>query len=582
MLFFGWGRRKVFDLGNGYVLICMYEYFHISFILRIVTSKKWFIQEVSTQHAKALTATQVRQLLGRRTPFIHDYGALFGNGVKELDWHGANRKTALNSQAIDEEHEESEQFDDEPEVETEPTARRDSSSELPIISLAKFIGKKFDEGWETSESEEKPSKQLHQSTGSRTRKSSKNYSASKYKLRYYILLAVAVFIVGVVIASKAKSPNDSSDFVAGLLIIISAAILLVCIIIWVIRLIKSKSKHKEVHNYNKVLANKSARSYKANSKVRWTTLVIVGIIVLVAVLHRPVDNYITIHTANQTMVKLAQNAGMSTEGEVLFLRTKPQLVTDSQMESDCSSNTAASNSDGFIEQGCYDPTTNRIYIRKVPSDLYNLEVSTAAYEMLHPVYLSIYNSGQGTALDQAIESNYKAINDSFLNTQVANFAKTEPGDRDLELFSLLGTGYSNLSNNLANYYVPYFNNIAETVYANNAVTQLFQNDVTQLNQLNTTINSDDNNTNNEYATANVAYNDSVSWANEGNQYEDTYNYNIYTQDYNTYSQDINQENSDINQYNQVLQSYNTLVTQYNGTQPVSQIQTVRAQSQSSQ
>jgi hypothetical protein len=202
----------------------------------------------------------------------------------------------------------------------------------------------------------------------------------------------------------------------------------------------------------------------------------------------------------------------------------------------------------------------------MPSDLYDLEVSTAAYEMLHPVYISIYNSGQGSALDESIEANYQAINDSFLNSQVANFAKTEPGARDLELFSLLGTGYSNLTNGLANYYQPYFNNIGDSISANNQVTQLFQNDLSQLTQLTTTLNTDNNDINSTYSDANTAYNDSVSWANVGNAYEDNYNYNIYSQDYNIYSQDITDYNDTVSQYNQILQSYNDLVSQYNGQQ----------------
>jgi len=227
MLFWGWGkRRKVFDLGNGYVLICVYSYFHISFILRFVTSKKWFIQEVSTQHAKELTAIQVRQLLGRKTPFIHDYGAFFGEGVKELDWHGANRQTSLNSQSIDEEHEESEQFDDEAEGETEPIARRDSSSEMPIVSFAKFLDKKFDDDWESPE-QERPS------TGNSIKKPSLKNTGSKNKLRYYIFLAVALFIVGVVFASKAKTPNSRDDLLGGVCILISFVILLICIVIWI-------------------------------------------------------------------------------------------------------------------------------------------------------------------------------------------------------------------------------------------------------------------------------------------------------------------------------------------------------------
>lgn len=333
--------------------------------------------------------------------------------------------------------------------------------------------------------------------------------------------------------------------------------------------------------------NKNEAAKQAN-KVYIKKLIIKGVggglallTLLGIILSGPISDEYTILTANPAMVKLAQQSGMSRKGEVIFLKTKPQLVTDTQMESDCASNTAANNSDGFIEQGCYDPTSNRIYIRKMPSDLYELEVSTAAYEMLHPVYISIYNSGQGSTLDKSIEANYQAINDSFLNSQVANFAKTEPGARDLELFSLLGTGYSNITQDLTNYYQPYFSNIGDSISANNQVTQLFQNDLSELTQLTNTLNTENNDINSVYNEATTAYNDSVSWANVGNSYEDNYNYNIYSQDYKAYSQDINDYNSTASQYNQVLQGYNDLVLQYNGQQ-FNEASPVQAQQQQGQ
>ena len=308
---------------------------------------------------------------------------------------------------------------------------------------------------------------------------------------------------------------------------------------------------------------------------KFIAVAIIAILIAYGPVSRVVADYITIKDANPAMVALAQKSGMNQTGELIFLRTHPKLDTDSQMESDCSSNAAANNSNGFIEQGCYAPSTNRIYIRTMPNNLYDMEVSTAAYEMLHAVYINIDTSGQGTSLNQAIEANYQAINDTFLNSQVTAFAKTEPGARDLELFSLLGTGYSNLTNSLVNYYTPYFSSIHKTVAANDAVIQLFQQDENELSSIQVQINDYDNIANTMYNNAITAYNDSVSWANVGNQEEDDYNYNIYQRDYNLYSGDLDIENNFINSYNNVLQNYNDLVTEYNGTQPVSQTQNVQ-------
>jgi hypothetical protein len=280
----------------------------------------------------------------------------------------------------------------------------------------------------------------------------------------------------------------------------------------------------------------------------------------------PISNYLIIRNANPAMISLAQQAGMSREGELVFLRSKPQIVSDIQMEKDCAANAAANNRNGFIEQGCFVPSrynnaNGRIYIRKMPPNLYDQEIVTAAYEMLHSVYFNIASTNKQTSLIQAIEANYNNINSHTLNTQVINFAKTEPNYRDLELFSLLGTEYSNLSKNLTNFYAPYFNDRLLTVDNYNNITSIFKNEQNQLSQIQTTITNDNN-------EANKAYADSLAWAKIGNSYEDAYNYNIY-KNY------IAQENSAINRYNQLNIEYNTLVTEYNGNQPVNSLKNVQ-------
>lgn len=276
------------------------------------------------------------------------------------------------------------------------------------------------------------------------------------------------------------------------------------------------------------------------------------------------DNYVLTH-ADPVMSQLADEAGMSRKGKLVFLRTIPQFVSDAEMQTVCAENTAANNSNGFIEQGCYSPSKNRIYLRKMPSNLHNLEVSTASYEMLHPVYISLEDAGKGKTLDQAIEANFNTVNDPHLREQVANFAKTEPDARDLELFSLLGTGYTNLTASLTDYYAPYFDDIGKTVGANNQVLQLFQSNQAQLAQLKDAVARYD-------SLANSAYASSVRWANAGSQYWDDYYYNLY-------KQYIGQENTAIDQYNALIVSYNALVTEYNGTQPVKQINPAATQAQ---
>ncbi len=315
-----------------------------------------------------------------------------------------------------------------------------------------------------------------------------------------------------------------------------------------------------------VMSLRTKRLLKSALTIALTVAAIyaVGVVLYLNVWIPYSDNYVLTH-ADPVMIKLADEAGMSRKGKLVFLRTSPQFVSDTEMQTVCAENTAANNSNGFIEQGCYSPSDNRIYLREMPADLHELEVSTASYEMLHPVYISLRESREGDALDAAIEANYLAINDAHLNEQVANFAKTEPEARDLELFSLLGTNYTNLSASLSRYYAPYFDDISKTVAANNAVTKLFNDSQAELDQLKAQIDQCDTRANNAYAA-------SVRWANAGSQYWDDYYYDLYTHY-------IDQENTAIDRYNTLIVSYNALVTEYNGTQPVKQINPAQTQSE---
>jgi hypothetical protein len=317
-------------------------------------------------------------------------------------------------------------------------------------------------------------------------------------------------------------------------------------------------------------------------RVRTAVAVTVACLVVALVWFWPqISGWELIRTSDPTMVSLANEAGMNFNGKVKFLRTHPELVTDSEMTTDCAENAAANNSNGFIEQGCYvpdknNPATGQIYIREMPQDFHSLEVSTASYEMLHAVYLSEVESGQKKTLDAAIEANYQSLVDDDLRTQVAGFAKTEPNDRDLELFSLLLTGYSGVTSDLTAYADPYFDDLNLTVEANQQALKVFQDDETKLAQLQTSITNWANSANQALALANTAYRNSVSWAEVGNAYQNDRNYNIYVQDYNAYSQDIDQENSAIDQYNATVQHLNILIPEYQGTQPVKEIQSAQA------
>jgi len=73
-MFWGWGTKsKRWDMDNGYMLICQYRYFHIWFILRFITKKRWFIQGDKRSEDREITFEQVKQLMPNGVPRINAY-----------------------------------------------------------------------------------------------------------------------------------------------------------------------------------------------------------------------------------------------------------------------------------------------------------------------------------------------------------------------------------------------------------------------------------------------------------------------------------------------------------------------------
>ena len=405
------------------------------------------------------------------------------------------------------------------------------------------------------------------------------------KLLKYIKQSVGLFIVAVILGFTSNSPNSASATIAGILILVSVVVGGSSLLMLV-----GQVNYSKYLSYNKNVLHKKRKILKDNlnnelvdQETPWRPnkkFVILVCVVLFLVLRIPVSNGLTIKFADLKMVQLAKESGMNTKGEVLFLRTNPILVSDSQMAVDCSANTAANNSNGFIEQGCYDPNTNRIFIRQMPDDLHDLEVVTAAYEMLHVVYLNNVSSGNSTALNKSIEDNFLKLSDATLNSRVSAFAKTEPTYRDLELFSLLPTGYAGISPDLLAYISPYFDDISKTYGSGNKVEQLFTSDKNALVKYQADIDLYSGYADNAYSNAQTAYRNSVSWAYSGNQYMNDYNYNIYLKDFDIYKQDLVLANTGVDNYNKILAEYNNLVTEYNGSQPVANVNSLQTKSAS--
>ncbi len=215
---------------------------------------------------------------------------------------------------------------------------------------------------------------------------------------------------------------------------------------------------------------------------------------------------IATYDPSSAIANLAKKADLSSEGKFYFYASRPQLDERQSFNNHC--NQQADSGNSSVVLGCY--VGQRIYIFNITdSRLNGIRATTAAHEMLHAAYQRL-SSSKKKQVDGWLEAQFKALgSDTDLQTQMAGYAKAEPGEQDNELHSVLATEVKRLSPQLENYYSQYFKNRQAVVGLFDQYNQVFdnlksqQNElVSQINQLASTINADQANYNADVAQFN--------------------------------------------------------------------------------
>lgn len=147
---------------------------------------------------------------------------------------------------------------------------------------------------------------------------------------------------------------------------------------------------------------------------------------------------------------LTNELHLTTKAKAIWYRSRPQIDDKTAFNVDCQPG------QGELELGCY--WHGRIYILQInnPSLAPEMEV-VAAHELLHAAYTRL-SSGQRQTVNTELEQAYAGIHDSDLDARMADYAKSEPGQRDNELHSILGSELASLPTALDSYYTSYFTN----------------------------------------------------------------------------------------------------------------------------
>lgn len=188
--------------------------------------------------------------------------------------------------------------------------------------------------------------------------------------------------------------------------------------------------------------------------------------------------YLRNYTPPPRIAALASEATMTAKGRRLFYRANPQIVTQrATMVQYCNLSDSQ-----IAELGCY-LSTDHIYLLDITDPaLKNEMITTAGYEMLHSAYQRL-SGGQRRTIDAEMETVAAKITDPDILAQIQIYAKTEPGARDDELYSVLGTEYPTLPTSLQAQYSQYFTNRMQLVDYYQQFNQTFDSLHAQITQL---------------------------------------------------------------------------------------------------
>lgn len=154
---------------------------------------------------------------------------------------------------------------------------------------------------------------------------------------------------------------------------------------------------------------------------------------------------------------IADTIKLTDPGQFTFYSVRPEVDDSQTFNTKC----------GRTEQstailGCY--VDDRIYLYNVTdSRLNGIKEVTAAHEMLHAVYQRMPDT-EKAQVNKLVEAEYDKLstNPDFA-VRMAFYARTEPGERDNELHSIIGTEVANVSPDLEAHYAKYFTDRSKIV-----------------------------------------------------------------------------------------------------------------------
>lgn len=182
-----------------------------------------------------------------------------------------------------------------------------------------------------------------------------------------------------------------------------------------------------------------------------------------------ISDYINVwsYKPSTVVMSFAERTGLSDNGTFLYLASQPVLDGTQLFNDECNN---VENVASIL--GCY--KDNRIYIYDVNDEkLDGIREVTAAHEMLHAAYARL-NEKEKNKVNKLLRLEYEKIkDDENFKSRMEFYARTEPGQINNELHSVIGTEMASISPELEEYYSRYFEDRQRSVGLNSKYLSVF-------------------------------------------------------------------------------------------------------------
>ena len=182
------------------------------------------------------------------------------------------------------------------------------------------------------------------------------------------------------------------------------------------------------------------------------SIVLLGCAVFLLLNQQYVKDQITVwsYKPGDSIQRIEDRIDFTSKGKFYFYATQPEVDGSEKFNSDCPRQEV-----GNPILGCY--TAGRMYVYDVTdTQLDGIEEVTAAHEMLHAAWERMGTKDQ-TRIGSLLKTQYQTLtSNTDLTERMSYYQRTEPGEFENELHSILGTEIDSLSPELESYYSTYF------------------------------------------------------------------------------------------------------------------------------